>query len=336
MQLTFLERITGRPEQHCAFTDMAYWNGKYYVSFREASSHLSMDGRLVIMSSPDLKSWHKEYFANVADLRDAKFLVVPEGLLMFGWARTNDPDSDCEYICLIDKETLTVAKSSKAEIAARNVFWRPKRVSNKYYVATYTCTSAAQPNGHVDSEAWLFSSDDALHWERVSRILGQEATETEILPGNNGDMIAFIRQDGPYYPTMAIGISKPPFTDWQIIDSGKIIHAAAACHWQDRIIVVGRYMKEPFPNRIPGDENPPQGEALNRNIRTMIWSWSIENGFEELLELPSQGDCSYAGIVPEKDRLVISYYSQHELIARDPGFNTMDGGAEVFVATVAL
>ena len=336
LKLETVQRVTPRPVKHRAFTDLINWCGRYYLTFREATDHMSYDGSPVVMWSTDLQEWQRVEWSDDRDLRNGKFLDAGDRLFLYG-AHRIAKGSGGHHVASIGTDG-TLLRTEPISITSGSP-WRPKRIGSKIWVATYRGTAPPEPDGHVDHEAWLECSDDGLNWQPVSLILrGQEATEVEILPdSDDGNLLAFIRRDGPRYPTLAMGVARPPFTEWQITETDKIIHAVAACHWQGRIIVVGRYMDQMFPNRFPNDEDTfdvSLGERLNRKICTKVWSWSAEGGFEDLLTLPSQGDCSYAGIVPEQDRLVISYYSQHELIAEDPDFSTLQGGAEVFVCTV--
>jgi hypothetical protein len=332
-RLHSIQRITSRPEKHRAFTDLIRWRGRYYLSFREATSHLSYDGRLVLLSSANLVDWNREELAGDADLRDAKFLAVGDALHLYGFERT--PETTCVKYAVLGSTGSIDAHGAIAGTTGL-AFWRPKLIHGRYYCSGYRVTSEPSPDGHVDSEALLFTSDNAIDWEQSAAILrGEEATETELLELSERRMAAFIRRDGPRFPTLSVGISAPPYSEWMTGDSGRIIHAVAACWWRGQVVVVGRYMREPFPDRV----NSPNlsavlCEQLNRNIRTNIWTWDEVHGFQLRLELPSQGDCSYAGIWPDEDRLAISYYSQHELLEHNSQYNTLDGGAEVFIAEI--
>ncbi len=71
---------------YCAFTGLTSFNGKYYCTFREASSHrISFDdstswGRIVLLKSEDAKNWEKvaEFKQDSTDLRDPKILTTPD------------------------------------------------------------------------------------------------------------------------------------------------------------------------------------------------------------------------------------------------------------------
>ena len=335
LKLETLQRVTPRPVKHRAFTDLTKWQGKYYVAFRQSEHHMAYDGRLMVMSSEDLKRWQTTEWSAKCGLSNATFLDMGDRLFLYGIDRRGGK----RYVCIVGSDG-SVEPPQVIDAIEKGSLWRVKRIADMYYGTIYFTTSPREADTHSDSESWLLCSEDGTNWKTLSLILrGQEATETELLNDGRGNLLAFIRRDGPRFPTLAVGFARPPFTTWDITETDRIIHAVAACHWKGQIILVGRSMEEVFPNRHDGDD-AEEGqikalkERLNRKVSTKIWSWSSQSGLTELLTLPSQGDCSYAGIVPEKDRLVISYYSQHEQIAADPDFSTLQGGAEVFVCTV--
>src|SRR5262245_49333529 len=82
---------------HCAFTDLAYWKDKFYCAFREGRAHVSTDGKIRVLSSPDGETWSSAAVLSLDgfDLRDAGLSVMPDGqLMLIGGAspRKNDKD----------------------------------------------------------------------------------------------------------------------------------------------------------------------------------------------------------------------------------------------------
>ncbi len=75
--------------QHCAFTSIAEFQGKYYVTFREAQSHVfdsdgEARGNIRILVSEDGNKWETLPLISKDgyDLRDPKLSVTPDGRLM--------------------------------------------------------------------------------------------------------------------------------------------------------------------------------------------------------------------------------------------------------------
>lgn len=331
-------RVTSGNGRHHAFTDLIQWNGRYFLSHREARGHRSKDGRTVVVSSEDLETWREEHFPGSDLLPDyGRFLDLGSELGLYGFRTIDDPAGNLlgqAWVSRINTRGSPLP-AQPLEIERNQYIWRPRRIGERYYTSTFR----SRAPGEYDSE--LFVSSDGLRWERLSVILsGHGAIETELLGDEDGSLFAFIRRSPPptsnLPKTLAVAVSSPPYARWEVIcETDQIIHAVAACWWRGRIILIGRHLPEPAPWAQEGAPDFQQRfENHYRRVTTRIWSWSRRTGLVELLRLPSLGDCSYAGVLPERDRLLISYYSQHEQIAADPAFNAFEGGADVYLCVV--
>src|ERR1044071_6408788 len=69
---------------HNAFTDLVRFNGEWFCVFREGTAHVSPDGALRVITSPDGREWVSAALLTQtnADLRDAKITVPPNNELM--------------------------------------------------------------------------------------------------------------------------------------------------------------------------------------------------------------------------------------------------------------
>ena len=87
MQLIDVTRIWNEAP-HNAFTDLLRWQGQWYCVFREGQAHVSPDGALRIIASPDGREWAPAARMThpTADLRDAKITVTPDNRLMLSGA----------------------------------------------------------------------------------------------------------------------------------------------------------------------------------------------------------------------------------------------------------
>src|SRR3989442_767504 len=56
--LISLQRITN--QRYPAFTDVAIWRGRLYLTYREATNHDSKNGKIHLLSSPDGTIWQQE------------------------------------------------------------------------------------------------------------------------------------------------------------------------------------------------------------------------------------------------------------------------------------
>jgi len=103
--------------------------------------------------------------------------------------------------------------------------------------------------------------------------------------------VCLLRRD----PDVALlGIARPPYFDW---------------HWQPlNCRIGGPQCLQLHDGRIVAAVRLYEGR-----VRTSLAWLDVENAtLNEILQLPSGGDTSYAGIVWHQGRLSISYYSSHQ------------------------
>ena len=83
MRLIDVRKIWDRAP-HNAFTDLTRFDDHFFCVFREGEGHVSPDGALRVIASPDGKTWEAAALITSAtsDLRDAKITVTPDGRLM--------------------------------------------------------------------------------------------------------------------------------------------------------------------------------------------------------------------------------------------------------------
>ena len=79
LELLRVARISG-DAKHSAFTDLVRFKDAFYCAWREASSHVSADGKLRVVRSTDGTNWTPVALMTRAgaDLRDAKLEVTPD------------------------------------------------------------------------------------------------------------------------------------------------------------------------------------------------------------------------------------------------------------------
>src|SRR5688572_23187982 len=80
---------------HNAFTDLVFFKDRWFCTFREGKDHVSRDGAIRVISSPDGRKWESAARLEdpAADLRDPKLAITPENRLMLNgvaWTR-DDP-----------------------------------------------------------------------------------------------------------------------------------------------------------------------------------------------------------------------------------------------------
>ncbi|HCQ03555.1 MAG TPA: hypothetical protein DIT99_23965, partial [Candidatus Latescibacteria bacterium] len=67
---------------HNAFTDLQWFKGKYYVCFRNGLSHVSPEGKVVVIASDDLYRWERVGVPvnTTGDDRDPHLIVAEDRL----------------------------------------------------------------------------------------------------------------------------------------------------------------------------------------------------------------------------------------------------------------
>ena len=149
---------------------------------------------------------------------------------------------------------------------------------------------AAYRNDGITDKLTLLSTVDGINYNVVAEINSDQVineTRIQFLPNN--EMVALIRSESGGY----ICHSLPPYTEW----NPKKTNIYLAGH--DFII---------------SDNYLICATRMTTNIggRTALWFGDLEGNFQWSYLLPSAGDTAYSGIVEEKDRLLISYYSMHQ------------------------
>ncbi len=285
---------------HNAFTDLARFQNKWFCAFREGAAHLSPDGALRIITSTDGVSWTSAALITspLGDLRDAKITITPDNRLMLSAA---------------------VARSQPAEIKHQSLAWFSKNGSewsepviigepNLWLWRTTWHKQSAYSIGYDTLEEKfirLYSSQDGRTFKTLVPRLFDEGypNETSLLFLKDGTSLCLLRCDGKE-ANGQLGMARPPYTHWE---------------WKDLGLKIGG----PHLLALPDGRIVAAGRLYQGQVRTSLMWLDPEAGeLEEILKLPSGGDCSYPGLVWHKDLLWVSYYSSHE------------GKTSIYLATV--
>ncbi len=294
-----VERIWDRAE-HSAFTDLVSFRGRYYCTFREASGHVpGLNGVIRVIESEDGQNWRSVALLDETqvDLRDPKFSVTPDNRLCVNMGGSfyhgNTRLKMESRVAFSDEEGRNFSPPRPIpmpESIHTNMDWL-WRVT--WHEGTAWAAVQQLPEGQPRS-LQLVRSNDALAWEAVHTMQVPEPSETTLRFLHDGRMLALIRRSGPSPSVGWLGVSKPPYTDWE-------------------------YKELDRPLGGPNLVQLPNGRwlAATRGARQKMLIALLEVDSAKLtrvIELPSDGDCSYASLVvePDKQRVLVSYYSSHE------------------------
>ena len=291
---------------HSAFTDLVYWKGQFVCAFREGRSHVSTDGQIRVLTSPDGENWASAAVLTLPgyDLRDAGLSVAPGNRLMLNGGaapRKKDHESAPTGTFVAFSDDAKTWSTPKIVLDPPNWLWRANWHDGKCYGVSYAGNNPSR----------LMVSDDGLKFSELAPdlLFATEArpTEATLRFAKDGTMYCLHRRDNGL-PTAFFGASQPPYTDWK---------------WQDLKVFLGG------PNflELPSGQWIAAGRIFNnpKTPKTKLASLDVENKtIEPILELPSGGDCSYPGLTWHDGHLWMSYYSSHE------------GKGNIYLAKIAI
>ena len=313
---------------HNAFTDFRRFKGRYYVCFRNGLSHVSPEGKAVVIASDDLAGWERVAVPvnTTGDDRDPHMVATEDRLFLYAGSVTRPaPNLTGNDVVRVIQTLCSVSEDGQTWSEPRPVYrqgywlWGVGRAGDQADGRFYGLAYGNEPGGRDGrpTELHLVRSGDGLDWELVS-VVTKNGSEATFRITDDGDMRVAIRGGDENRFTLAV--ANPPFTDWQLKDLGESIPAPRLVEAGGREYVIGRqHVREPGE---PGGSSEPGDASGSRNAddpdpiverHTSIWRVE-EDGVVHVLDLPSGGDTSYVGAVQEEDgTLLLSYYSQHEV-----------------------
>lgn len=287
---------------HCSMTDLIRFQDKWFCIFRESDSHAKgKNGIIRLLTSSDSLEWKTSavFAQEGVDLRDPKLSITPHGKLML-LAGGTSLDNLNEYISTQSQVAFSEDGMHWSPLTLildkHEWLWRVTWFQGKAYGASY---SRSEPN-NKDKE-WnikLFESSNGVDYTLLTPWnLKGYPNETTLRFLKSGEMIALVRRDKKEDNHCYAGISRAPYTDW---------------HWHPTRHHIGG------PNFIilPHHHMWVSGRLLISNPyiqfeKTFVGTFNLE-AIRPMLILPSDGDCSYPGMVYHEGVLWISYYSSHE------------------------
>lgn len=350
--------------QHCAFPSIEYFQGKYYVSFREGEGHVfdkdgKAAGKVRVLCSKDGRKWEsvallaKEGF----DLRDPKLSVTPDGRLMLvigGSVYEGKVLAQRIPQVAFSSDGRHFSDPEPAEFSEGIPFgmewlWRLTWHDGTGYAVIYGEKFA------------LVKTVDGRHFETVTELAADGfPNETTLRFTSDGRMAMMIRRESNDKRGWW-GVSEAPYTDWNFVPMDLqlggpefLIIAGSRCSGNG----TGRSGVKGSGNgfagsSVSGSKGSGVGSSgsivsgskgsgvgstgselviagtrsyfIGKKPKTILLKGGLDGVFEEVCVLPSGGDCSYPGFRIVGDELWVVYYSSHEL-----------GHAAIYLARVPL
>jgi BNR repeat-like domain/3-keto-disaccharide hydrolase len=281
---------------HNAFTGLVRFKDEWFCAFREGDGHVSDNGALRVITSPDGETWTSaaRITSDIADLRDAQICVTPDNRLMLSGAAALHQPADARHQTMAyfsdDGRTWTEG----VPIGEKDLWlWRVTWHKDTAYGIGYT-TGDKWPNRFTR----LYKSADGTTFDvLVDKLRDNEYSNESCLVFLEDDTcLCLLRRDEkPPHTNGLLGEAKPPYTDWIWKDLGAKLGGPCMIQLPD-----GRFVGAV---RLYDDDRVRTALVwLDRDAGTMI----------EFLTLPSGGDTSYPGLVWHDGLLWVSYYASHE------------------------
>lgn len=288
--------------EYSSFPSIEKFNGKYYVSAREAKSHIFDEdgkaaGKARILVSKDGEKWESVALLEKEgyDLRDPKLSVTADGRLMVIMGGSMyvdrqlvrmDPQVSFSSDGINFSEPQNVKFEGMDGPVDREWIWRVTWNDGVGYGVTYG-------GPHFS----LLKTEDGVTFSKVCdlRIDGKDeivkyAGESTIRFAPDGRMYMMVRSRDSHW-----GWSDYPYTEWTWTEMNINLGGPDFIFMKDGSLYAGtRYY------------------FSNGNCKTMLMRGCSEGKFDELYLLPSGGDTSYPGFMETDDELWMVYYSCHE------------------------
>jgi len=320
--LTWFQKVTDTPGHH-AFTDLAWFDGHYYLCYRSGAGHVSMDGVIRVRRSEDLKTWEDcGTIKTLGDDRDPHFTVHGDRLhLFFGvWDTIHGEGDGPVSRNKVRSHTTsttdgTTWKPVKALYEPGWWLWRVRHFEGAFHTVAYT---ALRPVPDY-RESRLLRSKDGLQWDFVGTVTKDYMAGEADFWQRDEESIAVISRTGGSDNARFFS-SDASYQEWGDVELNAMVHSPVVAFWHERIFVAGR------------------GRQDDQHVTRL---WELQGAtLVEVLTLPSGGDNAYPGLLPvpeslreDEPRFYVSWYSQTDAAT---GEKEPDGGAAVYVGEISL
>ncbi len=306
---------------HNAFPGIARFKDHYYVAFRKALEHQSIDDAkiLVIRSKAgDLKNWEQVgEFTREHDSRDPLLVVIGDQLQLVWHSKTD------WYSRTADGTNWTETKELQAEFrqppadskmkftSDRRWLFRIRRGPDGAYYSLARC-GLLEKGSPGPFGVLLYRSEDGIHFKSLHGYgEGPIAATSKInAPGTGHECDVAWRPDGSIVTAIRMregAIAQAPSASgpWSAYMTGVFNFGGPALHTAANGDVLLAARSEPQ-NKIGPSKQ-------------MVWTVG-KSGLENQLELPSASDCAYSSFADaENGEILICYYSGHEKIEKQGG-----------------
>jgi len=293
--------------QHNAFTDLAYWQGCYWVSYRKGAGHISMDGQATVAVSSDRQRFREvAHSKRVGDCRDPKLLPIDEermAMIYPSWIKGVPAREMHQFITFTRDGFAWEEPVQVAGIPEHHWMWRIRHHDGLYYGLVKTI-------GHDPENRrtlYLYISEDLVTWRKHAQVgeVNQGLDEADMLFHEDGTAWILarnsVRAEGT--PSSFWCVARAPYAEWEVKEVGFTVQSPVLLRTKGKILMAGRNKMGEFPGDCWPHLNP-----------SSLAVWELSNDFtaRRVLQMNAAGDCSYPGLIEDPEgRICMSYYSQH-------------------------
>lgn len=273
-------------QKYAAFTSLVFYKGYFYCAFRNANKHYDTTGEdcgiIKIIRSKDADKWvefltfeEKNY-----DLRDPQLSITPDNKIMLLAEKVQYKEGKAVYrqsctsfINKRGKHTPLEPVHFSPEMNW-NWIWNVEWIDNIAYGFTY-----------VPYFAFVKSIDGQTYNIVQNITLSNSPTEASIIKWKDGIYSAVVRTN----KNALVGFYNVNNNLWEWKDAGAMIGCPKMIIIEKDLFILGR--------------------SYGTSKTTAIYKYDIENSLvNKIIDLGSDKDCAYPGVVFKKGVLYVSYY----------------------------
>ena len=250
---------------HNMTTDITYWRGCYWLVYRRVSAHYSIDSRLIVLRSTDLKRWDEVAQIGSDGLDWPPKFCLADNRLFLSFHTTYpliEPRNEfgerishgkqkapaVSHVCYTDDG---IHWSNPIRVLDNQNIYKMRRHDGIFYATAWGWQGDV--HDHIHGPLDLLSGDDCLSWRKVSTIAGVEdlVDEADMWFHPNGEVWVICPtwrtpKDHAFFYS-----SKPPYKQWKRFDLGVTLHSPVFCGCDGKLYVagvkdLGGYVPEPW------------------------------------------------------------------------------------------
>lgn len=302
--------------------DLIQFDGRIFLAFRTAPTHFAgTKTHMYIVSTKDQKAW--DYEAEVfmgTDMREPRLLAV-NGKLMFYYFQAGKSmvSFTPQHIFAMERKGPGDWTKPKPVFDNGCVLWRSKTINGKAYLTTY-CGEGEYTGGNSGIKISLLTTEDGYNFTPVNpkhQVISTGGSETDFEIDRNGDLYGVIRNEAGDGKNWNSKVCKAPASDlanWQCVDTTYKPDSPLVFKHGDDIYVIGRRSLDGAFDK--GDRWLPQSTQSLYYMARYWWTkkrttlYKLDKAslkLEPVLDFPSKGDTSFAGLIQQDENHYLMY-----------------------------